>query len=114
MKRKRSGSDSRAPQGLCVVCQLPGVRRPYVTYWQSNVISLRHYKGLIITLQRRAAKLLNKELPQLQAYRYFFKCESSDFPPGVVYQECCNDEAFVPQWRGIVWGKMELNESSPS
>ncbi|KAF8570994.1 hypothetical protein P879_02196 [Paragonimus westermani] len=42
--------------------------------------------------------------------RYFFKCASDEFAPGVVYQECTLNSQPVPLWRGQVWAKIEIDD----
>ncbi|TGZ70569.1 hypothetical protein CRM22_003134 [Opisthorchis felineus] len=93
--------------GFCIVYAIPGEQWPHLTYWEDTQITLGQFKRLVANTNRSPIKTACQSN---RCYRYFFKCHSDEFPPGVVYQEYCVDNSHLPQWNGSVWGKVETCE----
>ncbi|KAG5443335.1 hypothetical protein CSKR_202778, partial [Clonorchis sinensis] len=93
--------------GFCVVYAIPGEQWPHLTYWEDTQITLGQFKRLVANTNRSSIKAVCQSN---RCYRFFFKCPSDEFPPGVVYQEYCDDNSHLPQWNGSVWGKVETCE----
>ncbi|KAF8572233.1 hypothetical protein P879_02615 [Paragonimus westermani] len=92
--------------GYIVLYSLPGVPLPYVTYWpRRQSPTLGQFKQIV--WERLRSSPYSTELTRL--WRYFFKCISDEFSPGVVYQECTLNLQSVPLWKGHVWAKIEMD-----
>ncbi|THD25544.1 hypothetical protein D915_003733 [Fasciola hepatica] len=93
-------SISRTIPLMSVISKLPGHTMPHIAHWNGKSITLGEYKRLLFGKQEYLDG-------QLDHFRYFFKCYSNEFPPGLVYEEVQDDSAQIPLWDGRVWGKVE-------
>ncbi|KAF5395251.1 hypothetical protein PHET_03085 [Paragonimus heterotremus] len=100
-------SISEIASGVIVVYSLPGLMWPHVTYCpKTQPLTLDWFKQIVLRRSRGSADYVE---PNRQ-WRYFFKCASEEFAPGVVYQECTLNDQLVPLWKGQVWAKIEIDD----
>ncbi|KAF7256727.1 hypothetical protein EG68_06601 [Paragonimus skrjabini miyazakii] len=93
--------------GHIVIYNLPDAPLPHFTYWpRRQPPTLGQFKQIV--WERFCRSPSSTELIRL--WRYFFKCTSDEFSPGVVYQECTLSTQRVPLWNGHVWAKIEMDD----
>ncbi|XP_073435850.1 axin-2 [Dendrobates tinctorius] len=70
-----------------------GEEIPYRRMLRAHSLTLGHFKD---------------QLSKKGNYRYYFKKASQEFDCGAVFEEICDDAAFLPLYEGRVLGKVEL------
>ncbi|KAF7260588.1 hypothetical protein EG68_02114 [Paragonimus skrjabini miyazakii] len=104
--RRSTLSSSEIASKVIVVYSLPELIWPHVTYCpNTQPLTLDWFKQIVLGRYRGSSDYAE---PNRQ-WRYFFKCASDEFAPGVVYQECTLNSQIIPLWKGQVWAKIEMD-----